>query len=118
MTSDGTDTLTCIDSKCRFSGRATTSTACASCGRPTYSIEGSPKATRSGPGKVVVGLEIGSRVFYGGFWALVAVVTMIGGFSIIGSNAGPGLLGLLIAALSGMYAVYIFRGGRWRIMFW
>jgi len=68
--------------------------------------------------KLEKGAEVGSRVVYGGFWALVAVVAGIGGLALLGNGEGTGLLGLIIAALAGIYAAYIFRGGRWRIMFW
>jgi hypothetical protein len=70
------------------------------------------------PSKISKGLEIGSRVFFGGFWALIAVGALIGGLSLMGKSVGAGLLGLLVAVLAGLYARYIFRGGRWRIMFW
>lgn len=80
--------------------------------RPTHPNVETP------PSKVTTAREIGSRVFYGGFWALVAVVALVGGLSLMGDNGGAGLLGVLIAVLAGLYARYIFRGGRWRIMFW
>jgi hypothetical protein len=70
------------------------------------------------PSRVGKGLEIGSRVIFGGFWALVAVGALVGGLSLMGHSPGTGLLGLLVAVLAGLYSRYIFRGGRWRIMFW
>jgi hypothetical protein len=63
-------------------------------------------------------MEVGSRVMYGGFWVLATVLLVIGGFVLLGDGDGKGLLALLLAVLTGLYARYIFRGGRFRLLFW
>lgn len=48
--------------------------------------------------------------FYGLFWAVLTIGAVIALFS------GEGFMFLLIAALTGTYSVYLFRGGRNRFI--
>jgi hypothetical protein len=58
------------------------------------------------------------RVVYGGFWAGAAALVGLGSLILLSQGQASGLLGLIGAGLAGLYAAYIFRGGRVRIMFW
>lgn len=124
-TADRTGNLVCVDPQCTAAGRATDRAVCASCGRSTQAAGETIRSTSAarppqptGPSRVGKGMEIGSRVFYGGFWALVAVVSTVAALASFGDSPGAAMMGLVIAVLAGLYARYIFRGGRWRIMFW
>jgi len=125
MSSSTVGRLVCVNTACQVAGLATTRSNCVKCGNPTHSFDEpglvvptpKPQPASLTP-KVQAGVEVGSRVIYGGFWALVAIVAGIGGLVLLGDGQPTGLLALIIAALAGIYAVYIFRGGRWRIMFW
>lgn len=71
--------------------------------------------TRPGPGAG----EILSRAVFGGFWAVVTLGIVIAGIAgFANGSPGGGFLALIVAALTGLYARYIFRGGRFRILFW
>jgi len=59
-----------------------------------------------------------SRTVFGGFWCLVALGGVIAAFSrLTDGDVGSFLLFALVATASGFYARYIFRGGRFRILF-
>jgi hypothetical protein len=59
------------------------------------------------------------RVIFGGFWSLVATAGLVtSGWAMTHGEAGPGLLVLGAALLCATYAFYIFRGGRFLIIFW
>ncbi|WP_406369195.1 hypothetical protein OG788_04515 [Streptomyces sp. NBC_00647] len=61
--------------------------------------------------------EVLSRALFGGFWAVVAVV--VGSVSLAGlfeGRIGGFLLGTAVAAAAGFYALYVFRGGRFRFL--
>jgi hypothetical protein len=59
------------------------------------------------------------RVVFGGFWSIVAVVALLAsGGMFTDGEPGPALIALAAALLSGLYAMYIVRGGRFRILFW
>jgi hypothetical protein len=59
-----------------------------------------------------------SRTVFGGFWCLVALGGVIAAISrLADGDFGSFLLFALVAAASGFYARYIFRGGRFRILF-
>jgi hypothetical protein len=62
--------------------------------------------------------DIGSRVVYGGFWAIAAILCGVGGFVLLTQGEAVGLAGLGVAVVTGIYARYIFKGGRLRILFW
>ncbi|MEV0570023.1 hypothetical protein [Dactylosporangium sp. NPDC050588] len=67
--------------------------------------------TRPGAGDII------GRVVFGGFWSAVTLGAVIFAFSSFsGGDSGPGLGALVIAALTGLYARYIFRGGRIRFL--
>ena len=69
------------------------------------------------PGRPGVGDIIG-RIIYGGFWSAVTLgVTVFAFFSFSHGNGGPGFVGLVVAVLTGLYSAYIFRGGRFRFLF-
>jgi hypothetical protein len=54
-----------------------------------------------------------------GFWSIVVVVALaVSGLAVTQDNLGGGLIALGVALLCGLYAGYIFRGGRFRILFW
>lgn len=59
-----------------------------------------------------------SRTVFGGFWSLVTVGLVIMGGQHIFSGDLSGFLTWGIALLTGVYARYLFRGGRWRLLFW
>jgi hypothetical protein len=62
--------------------------------------------------------ETASRAIFGGFWCLIAVAGVIAAFSQLADGEfGSFLLCALVATASGFYARYIFRGGRFRILF-
>jgi hypothetical protein len=79
------------------------------------STEPRTPAARSGPGA----LEWVSRIIFGGFWTVVTLAAAIAGVTaFVHGSPGAGFLALVVAALTGLYARYIFRGGRFRILFW
>ena len=82
--------------------------------QPQWAPNRSPQAPRSPVGAG----DLLSRVIFGGFWAVVTVGLVLGGLA--GATAGhpQALVALLPALLTGIYARYIFRGGRFRILFW
>jgi hypothetical protein len=59
-----------------------------------------------------------SRIIFGGFWALVTVGLIFAAFAGMTAGKPQSLLALLAAVLTGLYARYIFRGGRFRMLFW
>jgi hypothetical protein len=59
-----------------------------------------------------------SRVIFGGFWALVTLGLFISGMAAVAKGHAGGLLALLAAVLTALYSAYIFRGGRFRMLFW
>jgi hypothetical protein len=62
--------------------------------------------------------EMLSRTVFGGFWALVTVGLILAAFAGMAAGKPQALLALLAAVLTGLYARYIFRGGRFRMLFW
>ncbi|MFD8300752.1 hypothetical protein ACFV29_00135 [Streptomyces sp. NPDC059690] len=63
--------------------------------------------------------ETASRAVFGGFWCVIAVLGAVAAVSgLAKGDVGTFLLSALVAAASGLYARYIFRGGRFRILFW
>jgi hypothetical protein len=113
--------LTCITSNCANMGAAVAATVCPLCDRETYAVP--PEGAGHAPEwRSVPGLSAGTiivRVIFGGFWSIAATVAMIaGGFGISNGEVGPGLIALAMALLCGLYARYIFRGGRFLILFW
>src|SRR4029453_4303395 len=69
-------------------------------------------------------MDIASRVVFGGFWAVVTVIAVVGGVALLANGIVGGLLLLVIpppharAAATARYARYVFRGGRFRLLFW
>jgi hypothetical protein len=56
--------------------------------------------------------------FYFWYWCGVTVLLLMGSLFFLAHDlVGTGLLGLLIAGLSALYARYLYRGGRYRMMF-
>lgn len=63
--------------------------------------------------------EVISRIVFGGFWALVASGSLAAAVLLFaqGMPAG-GLVCIGVALLAALYSRYLFRGGRFRILFW
>jgi hypothetical protein len=59
-----------------------------------------------------------SRTIFGGFWGLVAVGLAWTGLSLVFTGDMSGLITVGVSVLPGLYSRYIFRGGRFRILFW
>ena len=59
-----------------------------------------------------------SRTIFGGFWALVAAGLAWTGLSLIFTGDMSGFITVGVSVLPGLYARYIFRGGRFRLLFW
>jgi len=113
----------CTNKHCPRLGVRVADESCRGCAHPTThelllaspQRQGAPAAApQSGPstGDVI------SRVVFGGFWTLVTIGCAFAGFALLSGGNASGLLALGIGALSGLYARYIFRGGRFRILFW
>jgi hypothetical protein len=108
----------CVTFNCPRRGALLPSSICPACGAATHlavsAVVTPPPAVRQsiGAGEVI------SRVVFGGFWTLVTIGAFIGGLVALSQGSAGGLLAILVAALTGLYAGYIFRGGRFRIMFW
>jgi hypothetical protein len=62
--------------------------------------------------------EMLSRTVFGGFWALVTGGLVLAALIGMADGRPQSLLGLAGAGLTGLYARYIFRGGRFRMLFW
>ncbi|MEU6141312.1 hypothetical protein ABZ848_13205 [Streptomyces sp. NPDC047081] len=78
-----------------------------------------PPVPDRAPGPPLGARESLSRAVFGGFWCLVAVAGVVAGMKgLRDGDFGGFLLSALVAAASGCYARYIFRGGRFRILFW
>lgn len=54
---------------------------------------------------------------YGTYWAVVAALLCVAAIAGLASGDAWGLLALLLAAGTGLYARYLYRGGRIRIFF-
>jgi hypothetical protein len=114
--------LTCISEDCDNSGAPVAATVCPQCRQHTYTVPPEsqdgitpPPVVRSGPSAG----DLISRVIFGGFWSTVAVVALVAsGLAVNQGSLGGGLIALGVALLCGLYARYIFRGGRFRILFW
>jgi hypothetical protein len=113
--------LTCITSNCANMGTPVAATVCPLCYRKTYGVpwEGAGHTPGLRPASGLSAGTILVRVIFGGFWTVVAAGALIAsGLGISHGQVGPGLIGLAAALLSGLYARYIFRGGRFLIIFW
>ncbi len=111
---------TCINDRCRSAGAVALGPECPMCGQRTYVVPGSPTtAPVAAPVAPSIGAgEILSRLVFGGFWAVVSLVLLLTSLATLVHGHPAGLLGILLAGLFGLYARYIFRGGRFRILFW
>jgi hypothetical protein len=117
MRAAGEGELTCINESCPRVGAVATSTVCTACGGNAYLVP-ADRAQAPGPRPPIRPADMLGRIFYGGFWAGAAVLVGFGSLIGISKGHAAGLLGLIGAGLAAWYAVYIFRGGRFRIMFW
>ena len=121
MTSTTPGSLVCVNRQCSVASYPTTRTECAACHQPTRPASAPgvkvsmPPPSYDRAGKVVDGV---SRTVFGGFWTLVTLGLLIGGMVMIGHGNMGGLLAVIVAVLTGFYARYIFRGGRFRFLFW
>lgn len=59
-----------------------------------------------------------SRAVFGGFWSLLTVSLLVAGIVGVSRGENAGLLAIGGSLLTGAYSVYIFRGGRFRFLFW
>src|SRR5262245_5886189 len=117
--------LVCVNKECAVAGYPTTREACVKCGMPTRDRQEPgldvPATRPQGPSQLDTlnkGVDVGSRVIYGGFWVLVAVVGVLVGLVLLSQGNAAGLVTILIGVVAALYARYIIRGGRFRIMFW
>jgi hypothetical protein len=111
---------TCCNVNCLRRNALAAGGNCAACGQPTRPVphgQQTAGAQRIGGTGAALGDIIG-RVIFGGFWTLVTIGLIIAGFGSLGNGHPGGLLALGGAVLTGLYAIYLFRGGRFRILFW
>jgi hypothetical protein len=123
--------LTCTNEECDLRGTVAQGARCPMCGLRNHLVmppedgtafagaqtaPGSHQASAPAP-KIGVGDMI-SRVIFGGFWALVTLGLFISGMTAVAKGHAGGLLALLAAVLTALYSAYIFRGGRFRMLFW
>ncbi len=114
--------LTCINDSCNNGGAPVAAAVCPLCRQPTYSV---PPEDLYGvapspvlPAGPSAGDAIG-RVIFGGFWSIVAVAALFtSGIAFVQGKPGGALIALGVAFLCGLYVRYLFRGGRFRILFW
>jgi hypothetical protein len=128
--------LTCTNAACNLRGTVAQGARCPMCGLRNYLVMPPEEnafaarqvSTDSRPApapahapapapKIGVGDMI-SRVIFGGFWALVTLGLFISGMTAVAHGHAGGLLALLGAVLTALYSAYIFRGGRFRMLFW
>lgn len=82
-----------------------------------YQRGGQPAQT-VGPGTPVSRRAATYIGFYFWWWSGVTVLFLIGSlFFLAHGLVGAGLLGLLITGLSALYVRYLYRGGRFRMIF-
>lgn len=63
--------------------------------------------------------DMASRIIFGGFWSLIALGALISSIAKFSAgHLGSGMGSLVVAVLTALYARYLFRGGRIRILFW
>lgn len=121
--------LTCTNEECELSGTVAHGARCPKCGLRNHLVfppeEAAPRSTvqastRPGPApKQAIGVgETLSRTIFGGFWAIVTLAFVIGAFAGLSKGQAGALLAIPVAGLTGLYSAYIFRGGRFRILFW
>lgn len=111
----------CTNAGCSVAGYRTPRTECLMCHRPTQ-VAGTPgmviPTPRPQAARPAGGFEVLSRAIFGGFWLMVTVGLVIFGITLLISGYAIGLLAFLAAIPTGLYSRYIFRGGRFRIIFW
>lgn len=121
--------LTCTNEECELNGTVAHGARCPKCGLRNHLVfppeETAPRLTaqastrpRPAPKRAVGVGEMLSRTIFGGFWAIVTLGLVIGGLAGLSKGHGGALLAIPVAALTGLYSAYIFRGGRFRILFW
>jgi hypothetical protein len=121
---------TCTTDGCARAGSAVEPPRCPECGNRVHLVqqeEPSPApalrawaptaSPRPAPAAIGAG-EMLSRIIFGGFWAVVTAGLVLATFIGMADGRPQALLGLVGAALTGLYARYIFRGGRFRMLFW
>jgi hypothetical protein len=123
--------LTCTNEECDLRGTVAQGARCPMCGLRNHLVMPLEEGTALGVGamstdsrpasapapKIGVGDMI-SRVIFGGFWALVTLGLFISGMTAAAKGHAGGLFALLAAVLTALYSAYIFRGGRFRMLFW
>jgi hypothetical protein len=124
---------TCATDGCAWAGSAVQPPRCPQCGNRVHLVPdrqprpAAPAAPAAPPAQrwtstaapVTIGAgEVLSRSIFGGFWALVTAGLLLASFAGMAAGQPQALLALLGAVLTGLYARYIFRGGRFRMLFW
>ncbi|WP_030436786.1 hypothetical protein [Actinoplanes subtropicus] len=115
---------TCTTIACRRTGSVVAPPRCPACGNRVHLVQDGepvpkPLTTIPQPAPAALGAgEILSRTIFGGFWALVTLGLVIAGLTGMAAGEPKSLLALVAAVLTGLYARYIFRGGRFRMLFW
>jgi len=122
--------LTCENKECKRYGTVAQGARCPDCGLRNHLVlppdEQAPwvpaakasAGTRPAPVAPIGVGEMLSRTLFGGFWALVTLGLLIAALAGVSNGHAGALLGIPAAALTGLYSAYIFRGGRFRMIFW
>jgi len=120
---------TCTTGGCPWAGSAVEPPRCPECGNRVHLVQFEEPGPAAAPGwrpaaspqpaPVAIGAgEMLSRTIFGGFWAVVTAGLVFAAFIGMADGRPQALLGLVAAGLTGLYTRYIFRGGRFRMLFW
>ena len=121
--------LTCENKECERYGTVAHGARCPQCGLRNHLVLPPGEEAAWAPATAPVGSrpsavspigvgEMLSRTLFGGFWALVTLGLLIVALSGVSKGRAGALLALPAGALTGLYSAYIFRGGRFRMIFW
>jgi hypothetical protein len=121
--------LTCTNEECELHGKVAHGARCPKCGLRNHLVlppdEETPLVTgrtsassRPAPVSAIGVGEALSRTVFGGFWAVVTLGLLIAALSGVSNGHAGALLAFPAAVLTGLYSAYIFRGGRFRMLFW
>lgn len=113
----------CTTGGCPRTGSAVPPPRCPECGNRVHLVQdqepvpAAAPAPRPAPAPIGAG-DMLSRIVFGGFWAVVTLGLTLAAITGLAAGKPQSLLALLAAVLTGLYARYIFRGGRFRMLFW
>jgi hypothetical protein len=121
--------LTCTNEECELHGTVAHGARCPKCGLRNHLVfppeEAAPRLmvpattpARPAPKRAIGVGETLSRTIFGGFWAIVTLFLVIGALAGLSQGHAAALLAIPVGGLTGLYSAYIFRGGRFRILFW